>query len=135
MEKEQPFFMLVSNYTDANLLPKRSTAASAGYDFVVAEDTIVPSYYKTSNKFMINLPEECLNMYSLEEVSKLTKEYNFKPTLVPTGVKAYIPKNEYLQLSVRSSCPLKNWLILANGVGRLLKNFKNIGAKIIKIFF
>ena len=123
MNKEKPFFMLISDYEDADLLPKRSTAASAGYDFTVAEDTIVPSYYKISNKFMINLPEERLNMYSLEEVSKLTKKYNFKPTLVPTGVKAYIPQNEYLQLSVRSSCPLKNWLILANGVGRLLKKF------------
>ena len=125
MANEKPFFMLVSDYDDENLLPQRGTAASAGYDFVVAEDTIVPSYYKTSNKFMINLPEERLNMYSLEEVSKLTKEYNFKPTLVPTGVKAYIPKDEYLQLSVRSSCPLKNWLILANGVGIIDADYYN----------
>ena len=126
MVDEKPFFMLVSDYDDENLLPQRGTALSAGYDFVVAEDVIIPSYYKMSEKFMMHqLSFERLNMYTIEEVSKLTKEFGFKPTLVPTGVKAYIPKDEYLQLSVRSSCPLKNWLILANGVGIIDADYYN----------
>jgi dUTPase len=41
MSLEYPKFELVSNYDDINLLPKRATKDSAGYDFVVAEDTIV----------------------------------------------------------------------------------------------
>ena len=126
MGEAKPFFMFVSGYNDEILIPKRATSGSAGYDFVVAKDTIIPSYLKISEKFMINLSSfEHLNVFSFDEVSKLTKKYNFKPTLVPTGVKAYIPKGEYLQLSVRSSCPLKNWLILANGVGIIDADYYN----------
>lgn len=40
----------------------------------------------------------------------------FTITPVPTGVKAYMPDNEFLQVSVRSSLA-KNGLMLANGVG------------------
>lgn len=73
--------------------------------------------------------------YSLEGVSALTKKYSLKPTLVPTGVKAYIPQSQYLQLSVRSSCPLKNWLILANGVGIIDADYYNNESNEGEIFF
>jgi len=46
MSLAYPKFELISKYPDSSLLPKRATADSAGYDFVVAEDTIVPSYFK-----------------------------------------------------------------------------------------
>jgi dUTP pyrophosphatase len=40
-------FEIISKYADAGLnLPVRKTAKSAGYDFEVAEDVIVPSYPK-----------------------------------------------------------------------------------------
>lgn len=37
--------------------------------------------------------------------------------LVPTGVKAYMPANEHLQIHIRSSLAVKRGLSLANGVG------------------
>lgn len=40
-----------------------------------------------------------------------------KPVLVPTGIKAYMGEDEFLQLANRSSNPLKRFLVLANGVG------------------
>lgn len=40
-----------------------------------------------------------------------------KVALVPTGLKAYMEKGEFLALSVRSSLALKRQLMLANGVG------------------
>ena len=41
-------FEIVSKYKDANLnLPIRKTTGSAGYDFQVAEDIIVPSYFNS----------------------------------------------------------------------------------------
>jgi dUTPase len=43
-------FELVSGYEDTSLLPKRATSGSAGYDFVVAEDIIIPSYESLMNK-------------------------------------------------------------------------------------
>jgi hypothetical protein len=36
-----------------------------------------------------------------------------------------MPEGMYLELSVRSSCPLKHWLILANGVGIIDADYYN----------
>lgn len=108
------------NYTDINL-PQRKTKDSAGYDFEVAEDIVIPPYHKLWD----NIVDAALNSDSyngdnpidLDTIAQYTKASKAKPTLVSTGVKAYIDDNKYLELSVRSSCPLKHWLILANGVG------------------
>ena len=42
-----------------------------------------------------------------------------------TGVKCELNPGTYLELSVRSSTPLKNWLILANGVGVIDADYYN----------
>lgn len=114
-------FEVISKYADAGLsLPVRKTKASAGYDFQVAEDTLIPSYISTINELAAF---QCVSEYcddeflTLDQVAKLTKESHCKPTLVPTGIKCKMPEDMYLELSVRSSCPLKHWLILANGNG------------------
>lgn len=57
-------------------------------------------------------------LYNLEEMANLTKTFNAKPTLVPTGIKCKLEKDKYLELSLRSSSPLKYWLIMANSVGK-----------------
>lgn len=118
---DYPRFELVSKFADqTDLLPTRATFYSAGYDFTVAQDTVVPSY----EKHMV-FPYALEDSLSLEEVAVFTKKYNCKPTLVPTGVKVYLPEETFLQISVRSSCPLKHWLILANGVGIIDKDYYN----------
>ena len=117
-----PFFEVISKYAGQEdlLLPKRATDMSAGYDFTVAEDIIIPSYHNLFKEaYNINVPAD------LKEVATITKKYNWKPTLVPTGIKAYLPRNQFLQISVRSSCPLKHWLILANGVGIIDADYYN----------
>lgn len=99
-------------------LPVRKTKYSAGYDFEVAEDIVIPSYFEQYDKLKQAYGGTFFfSPLELNEVAKLTKKSQAKPTLVPTGVKCYLADNEYLELSVRSSCPLKHWLILANGVG------------------
>lgn len=145
---DKPYFELVSKYNDKNLLPKRATKFSAGYDFVVAQDIVVPSFsnqieildnYCVKKDFsfmdMLFIPEKIKTSYSLEEVMDITKHTGAKPTLVPTGVKAYIPKGYYLQLQVRSSCPLKSWLVLANGVGIIDGDYYNNPSNEGEIFF
>ena len=117
-------FEIVSKYADAGLnLPVRKTKASAGYDFQVAEDTVIPSY----QKLIYNLIDyaDPSHQRTLEEIATITKMAKAKPTLVPTGVKCEIPEDMYLELSVRSSCPLKHWLILANGVGIIDADYYN----------
>lgn len=119
-------FEIISKYTDAGLsLPVRKTKASAGYDFQVAEDTIIPSYFSLITKIR-NGTQFCVNgTYTLNDIARVTKDFRAKPTLVPTGIKCEIPEDMYLELSVRSSCPLKHWLILANGVGIIDADYYN----------
>ena len=113
-------FEFVEKYKDCGLaLPERATQGSAGYDLAAAEDYIIPSYL---NQMEI-LGEQYIKGYNppvtLAEMASITKATGAKPTLVSTGVKCKMEEGQYLELSVRSSTPLKHWLILANGVGRL----------------
>ena len=88
MEKKRGF-EIAKGFEKAQInLPKRSTKNSAGYDIEAAEDTIIP-------------------------VFKLGQ----KPTLVKTGLKAYMESDEVLILANRSSNPGKKGLILANSIG------------------
>ena len=75
-------------------LPERKTKYSAGYDVEAAEDTIVPSFKK-----------------------------GMAPTLIKTGIKAYMQEDEMLLLYNRSSNPKKKGLILANSVGVVDKDY------------
>lgn len=69
-------------------LPERKTKYSAGYDVEAAEDCVIPAF-------------------KLGQV----------PTLVKTGLKAYMPEDEYLMLCNRSSNPKKKGLVMANSIG------------------
>lgn len=120
-------FEFVSDYAEQEInLPQRKTQSSAGYDFEIAEDIIIPSYQKLMNK-LVNATQNCnIEGYlTLNEIARITKDFRAKPTLVPTGVKCKMPSNMYLELSVRSSCPLKHWLLLANGVGIIDADYYN----------
>lgn len=75
-------------------LPVRKTKYSAGYDIEAAEDTVIPSFKKGMN-----------------------------PTLVKTGLKAYMQEDEVMLLYNRSSNPKKKGLIMANSVGVIDKDY------------
>ena len=81
-------FEIVKGYESKGInLPVRKTAHSAGYDVEAAEDIIIPKYYP-----------------------------GIKPTLIPTGLKAYCMDDECYLLLNRSSGPKKGF-VLANNVG------------------
>ena len=153
---EKFHFEKVRKFADVEFeLPQRKTAGSAGYDFVVAEDTVVLPYNQLMAQFESDMffnedlkvvpngditayvngkafPEK---YYTLNDIAKVTKDSGAKPTLVSTGVKAYMPKDCYLELSVRSSCPLKYWLIMANGVGIIDSDYADNPDNEGEIFF
>ena len=114
-------------------LPVRKTAQSAGYDFVVAEDIIIPPYATQYNNMLlknrIDVP------LTLGEAAAAVKAANAKITLVSTGMKCQLEKGTYLELSVRSSCPLKHWLILGNSVGIIDADYYNNPDNEGEIFF
>ena len=115
-------FEKVSKYPDA-VIPTRSTANSAGYDFTVAEDIVISSYSDQMSE-MVRWGRTG-HIYTLAEMAGFTKELKIKPTLVPTGIKCCLDADTYLELSVRSSTPLKHWIILANGVGIIDADYYN----------
>ena len=142
-------FEAVSRLPEA-ALPIRKTAQSAGYDFVVAEDIIIPPYKKLYENLdaenlsdplnifydmMAGKPIESKEFYTLNEVADITKKLKAKPTLVSSGVKCALEPDTYLELSVRSSTPLKYWLILANGVGIIDADYYNNPDNEGEIFF
>ena len=112
-------FEVVSKYEEEGLwLPKRATKGSAGYDFAAAEDIKIPSIWNILSK---NAGVEAMKNGKVVEENK---SY-LKSVLVPTGIKAYMPANEYLMLVNRSSNPLKNNLSLPNGVGIIDSDYYN----------
>ena len=121
-------FEVVSKYADAGLeLPMRKTEYSAGYDLVAAEDIVIPSYYNMMEETLERLTVEIAKdqYLSLETMAELTKQADFRPTLVSTGMKCKLAPGTYLELSVRSSTPLKYWIMLANGVGIIDADYYN----------
>ena len=68
-------------------MPVRKTKYSAGYDVEAAEDITIPMY-----------------------------KPGIKPTLIPTGLKAYCGKDEWYMLANRSSGPKKGF-VMANSIG------------------
>ncbi len=88
-------FEVAKGFEDKGInLPIRKTKYSAGYDIEAAEDAVIPSFKKGMN-----------------------------PTLIKTGIKAYMQDDEVLYLYNRSSNPKKKGLILANSVGVIDKDY------------
>jgi len=88
-------FEIAAGWENKNInLPIRKTKCSAGYDFEYAEDITIHSYKESKS-----------------------------PTLIPTGIKAYMEDDEVLYLYNRSSNPKKKGLVLANSVGVIDKDY------------
>ena len=94
MERKRGF-EIAKGWEDKGInLPVRKTKFSAGYDIEAAEDVTVPSFKKGMN-----------------------------PTLISTGLKAYMKDDEVLMLYNRSSNPKKKGLVLSNSVGVIDKDY------------
>ena len=119
-------FEKVSKYANADLaMPVRKTAMSAGYDLVSAEDYIIPSVWQLMDEAQRVWDVDEDEFITMEQMAHFTKQFNYKPTLVSTGMKCQLDKDTFLQLSVRSSSPLKYWLMMANGVGIIDADYYN----------
>lgn len=89
-------FEIIEEYKNKNIhIPVRKTKYSAGYDVEAAEDIVIPAY-----------------------------KFGTKPTLIPTGLKAYCKEDEYYILVNRSSGPKKG-LIMANSIGIIDSDYYN----------
>lgn len=110
--------MIVNKLTDEKLKELISKTEYGAY----ISDLQNIAQEKLSELIQSNLPEvltilkESFSL-DLNEMKSLVKEIDAKFTLVPTGVKAYMENNQFLQLAIRSSIPMNNYIVLGNGVG------------------
>ena len=130
-------FEKVSKYASADVaMPVRKTAQSAGYDMVAAEDYILPPYEDQCAKMVFQAGSVAPGDFlTLDQVAAITKATKAKPTLVSTGMKCKLDPGTYLELSVRSSSPLKYWIVLANSVGVIDADYYNNPDNEGEIFF
>lgn len=129
-------FEKVSKYADTDIaMPVRKTEFSAGYDMVAAEDYIIPSLWTMTIEAAEAWPVEPDEFVTMEQMSRFTKETGFKPTLVSTGMKCKLDPSTWLQLSVRSSSPLKYWLMMGNSIGVIDADYYNNPDNEGEIFF
>ena len=146
------YFEKVSRFENEDLkMPERKTALSAGYDMYVAEDIIIPPYDELFTRMLDNemstAGDKLVDYLSgdltaldtkpktLEELAAITKQLKTKPTLVSTGMKCKLDPGTYLALTVRSSCPLKHWIMLGNSVGIIDADYYNNPDNEGEIFF
>lgn len=119
-------FEKVSKYENKKLImPIRKTKDSAGYDLFAAETCVVPSLWNMAVDAQTLWPVPDDEYVTMQDMAQFTKETGFKPTLISTGVKCKLDPNTWLQLSVRSSSPLKYWLMLGNGIGVIDGDYYN----------
>ena len=90
-------FEVVKGYEDKGInLPVRKTKYAAAYDVEAAEEVILPSFKK-----------------------------GMKPTLIPTGLKAYMQSDEVLLIVPRSSGPKKQGISFPHNVGVIDSDYYN----------
>ena len=90
-------FEVVKEYEDKGInLPVRKTKYSAAYDIEAAEKIVLPSFKK-----------------------------GMKPTLIPTGLKAYMQSDEVLLIVPRSSGPKKQGISFPHNVGVIDSDYYN----------
>ena len=127
-------FEVVSRFEDKDIhLPVRATKHSAGYDFEAAETMIIPAYDNVMETLCDYVAPKI--PYPIGEFKQITKTMKLQPTLVPTGIKCQLDEGYYLELAIRSSTPLNNWMILANGVGVIDGDYYNNPDNEGEIFF
>ena len=134
-QRAQAYFEKCSKYADEDIpYPKRATPYSVGYDMVAAKDMVIEPY---SDLYELMKASRGLQVseLTLDEVAALTKELGTRPTLIPTGYKCRFPAEFQLELANRSSSPLKYWLVLANGVGKIEADYYNNEDNEGEIFF
>lgn len=90
-------FEVVKEYANKGInLPVRKTKHSAAYDIEAAEEVVLPSFQK-----------------------------GMKPTLIPTGIKAYMQSDEVLLIVPRSSGPKKQGISFPHNVGVIDSDYYN----------
>lgn len=65
------------------------------------------------------------DFFAIENVTIPPYKIGDNPILIPTGVKARLPKNEFLMIVNRSSNPKKKKLVIPNSIGIIDSDYYN----------
>lgn len=118
---------------DEAKIPEYQTKNSAGADFFSVDDVKIPSIWSglpsvfkaTVSGFEGTLVNSLLGKGYPTNDKKLKLQGMFQPTLIHTGVKAFMESDEVLEMYIRSSSPKKFGLVLANSVGVVDSDYYN----------
>lgn len=119
---------------DEAKIPEYQTKNSAGADFFsVGEVEVhsiwagIPSAFKVVVSGFQGTLKDCLfdaEVYKGDKEMKVIK-WLFQPTIIHTGIKAFMEPDEVLEMYIRSSSPKKLGLVLANSVGVVDSDYYN----------
>lgn len=122
-----------------NNMPEYATTHAAGADFRSVEDVVVKSIWKQIMKsgymgttrqlksaFKDVFGEQLSDSVGLRDIPNEDSERKLmEPTIIHTGIKAYMEEDEVLYLYNRSSGPKKLGLVLSNSVGVIDSDYYN----------
>ncbi|MDO4912621.1 MAG: dUTP diphosphatase [Lactobacillus sp.] len=120
--KTRGFEVLTAFQNKGIQLPQRQTYGSAGYDLQAAEDVDVPSIWTLN---FVRIFRMIRNGHPLTELDFAKADQVLKPIMVPTGLKAYFPEDEFLLIANRSSNSWKRYFTLANAIGVVDSDYYN----------
>lgn len=126
------FKLLVEAYTSSDFLEKISATKAVN----------LIKNRKFDNEKLIQ--EALLEIYpyimsqrvlTLDQIKDMTKITNTKLSLIPTGIKAYLDSDCYLEIALRSSIPMSSYLMLGNAVGIIDSDYVDNKSNEGHIFF
>lgn len=119
---------------DEAKIPEYQTKNSAGADFFSVGDVEIPSIwagipsaFKVTVSGFQGILTNCLfdaEVYKNENEMNILRRL-FQPTIIHTGIKAFMEPDEVLELYIRSSSPKKLGLVLSNSVGVIDSDYYN----------
>lgn len=126
--------MIIKKFSSPDFILKLSELEVAKI-LMESGDTVGSMNEKQKQKFatelITNYGKEILEFLQseatldLSDMKQLTKDSKTKMTLVPTGAKVELEKNQKLELMIRSSSPLHSYLLMANSIGLIDSDYYN----------
>lgn len=104
--------------SEEELMPEYSTKCAAGADFKCAEEIRIESFWKKLFRNLILKNKPCSTESEMIPAAYSEKAIKaLYPSIIHTGIKAFMQEDEVLYIFSRSSTPRKKGLIVANSVG------------------
>lgn len=135
---KQNIKMLIARFSEKNFLERlEKTELGVTFKYMellkdrLAKEELEQFISDQFSKIISNDSKEILDIFknqftlTLSDMKSFIKEQDLKLSLIPTYLKARMDHDQVLELNIRSSVPLNNYLMLANGTGIIDADYYN----------